>query len=184
MIDAADAKVGFDGNSSETMFTPGGSPRVLDEPVLAMVVTFSVAYDCDGRIKVSATVLTRDHSFSVVHEQRVPRGYRRCNRGHRDSDLELINAVGDDIDVAGDADDALIFDVVARAVGTSRLWIVPLVHKRVCLSVLEGASHESSIAPIVVKVTIDELLDGELVQLPTIDEVGSFDGSDGSVGPA
>ena len=57
----------------------------------------------------------------------------------------------------------------------TRERIVCLSHERIVLSVCESIREETSVAPLAVVVTVDQLLGREFREMAVLDEVGTFD---------
>ena len=53
--------------------------------------------------------------------------------------------------------------------------IVCLPHESIVLSVSESIGEETSVAPLAIVVTVDQLLGREFREMAVLDEVGTFD---------
>ena len=58
----------------------------------------------------------------------------------------------------------------------THFWIVCLTHERIVLSVCESIREETSMAPLAIVVTVNQLLGRKFRKMPILDEVGTFDG--------
>ena len=154
-VDSTDTSAVIDSDATIAMLAPRSSPRVFDEPVIAMVVILTVANNSDSRVDLCSTFFARNDSPPVIHEERLARSDGNSDWGHRNCNFELFWVVWQHVDVASHSCYTLCFNVLANSVGVPSLRVVLFEHQRVSFSVLEGTRHESTLAAKVLDVAVN-----------------------------
>jgi len=168
-------------DSEVSLFSPGRSPGVLDEPVWGSVV-FSVSDEEDSVVEVLSTQ-SLDDSTEVeleVHGVNGDGDWSVLEGGH-----QLLGVLLWDVSEASDLKETLALRVGTVSVSSS-VWIVSFGLNLGLLEVLEGIVHKTSLAPLVSEGSraVNELLLGERNELSSGDEVGTLHRSGGGEGPA
>jgi hypothetical protein len=184
--DAAEAAVaGAALHPDVAALSPGRAPRVLDDPVGRAVVADAVADRRHAVVQVRAAV-AREHALRVELERLASRVDGHGHRLVRHRLGQRVLAAGRHSLVAVDRHDppAPGPRAVAGAVGG-------VVRVRglggdaaVGLDELEGVLHEPALAPVLVRVAVDQLLLRQRHQAPRPDGVDALHGHHCGEGPA
>jgi len=169
------------GNSDVALLTPGGAPRVLDEPVVSLTLS-SLTNEEDTVIEAgSAEVL--DNTTEVELESK-----RSTIDGNGDWSLSKSGGEGlwvlwGDILVAREHVNGTL--CTARSISTL-IWVVGLNVHLVSFGVVESVVHETTIATLVALLlgAVNELLLRERWELAVLHEVGTLHGAGGRESPA
>ena len=173
-----------------TLVTPGGVPRVLDEPVVLSILG-TIADGEDGVIEVGSALGGGEDTGLVGLEDELVGLDGNGERLIVEGSLHL-GAVGwGDVDIAGDLNGSGgegLSEAGGGVITVSRgVWVDGLELSGVALVVVVGTSLETTIAAQVAVSdggAVNELLLGEGEELTSGNEVGTFDGTSGGESPA
>ena len=168
-------------NSDVALLTPGGAPRVLDEPVVSLALS-SLTNKEDTVIEAgSAEVLDNTTKVELESKRGTIDGNR--NWSFSKSSGEGLWVLWGDILVAREHVNGTLG--IARSISTL-IWVVRLSVHHVSLGVIEGVVHETTIAALVALLlgAVNELLLRERWELTVLLEVGTLHGTGGRESPA
>ena len=173
-----------------TLVTPGGVPRVLDEPVVLSILG-TIADGEDGVIEVGSALGGGEDTGMVGLEDHLVGLDGNGERLSVEGSLHL-GAVGwGDVDIAGDLNGGGgegLSEAGGGVITVSRgVWVDGLELSGVALVVSVGTRLETTIAAHVAVSdggAVNELLLGEGEELTSGNEVGTFDGTSGGESPA
>ena len=180
-LDTADTVTVNDGKLDVALVTPGGVPRVLNEPVV--LASLAAPSDCeDGVVKAGTALGAIEDTALVSLEDVLVSLDGDSKRLFGEGSLHLADVAGSDETVVGDVDGSGTARVIsASGLGTVArdVWVDGLELGLSSFPVLEGLVLPATTAAVVGSGAGNELLLREGLKLASLDEVLSLEGTSG-----
>jgi len=144
LLETAGARTSISGflKSEEARLTPGGAPRVLDEPVVGAVVITHTNEE-DTVVKVGSARVSRHDTFLIELETKARSIDGNGNGSLLKESLELSGIVGRNISVGSGFNDTFLGELAATETPAS-IRVVRLKINGNVLGVVEGAVHKTT----------------------------------------
>ena len=180
-LDTADTVTVNDGKLDVALVTPGGVPRVLNEPVV--LARLAAPSDGEDGVVKSGTALGAVKDTALISLEDVLVGFDGDSKGLLgEGSLHLADVAGGDKTVVGDVDGSGTARVISasglRAVARD-VWVDGLKLSLGGFPVLEGLVLPATTAAVVGSGAGNELLLREGLKLASLDEVLTLEGTSG-----